>query len=366
MTRTVVHYIDTSEFGGAEQAMLDLMTGLDRSRWRPVLFHPEAPGLRLLVEGAREAGIETRVVPVARGLGSARIIPRFRRLVREARPDVFHAHLNWPLGCSVGLLAAAAAGVHGIVATAHLVSDLPHGATISLQRRVVTRVVDRYIAVSRHVARALERVLHVPAERITTVLNAVASTGHQSSRPRLTRDDTARPVVVTLARLTAQKGIGVLLRAAAELPDVSFVIAGEGPERDRLEAEARSLGITDRVEFVGFQRDSAALLASADLFVLPSLNEGLPLALLEAMAAGTPVVATAIGGIDEVVTHGEHGLLVPAGDASALASAIDTLLRGPALATRLASAARVRVREAFSMERKIREVTAVYDAVGGS
>jgi glycosyltransferase involved in cell wall biosynthesis len=364
MTRTVVHYIDTSEFAGAERAMLTLMTGLDRSRWSPLLFHPDAPGLRPLVERARDAGIETRVVPAARGLRGARVIPRFRRAVREVRPDVFHAHLNWPLACSAGLLAASWAGVPAIVATAHLVSDLPRSVTIPLQRRVVTRVVDRYIAVSRHAARALEHVLHVPATRITTVHNGVASMSEEHPRtPRSASGGPTRAVVVTLARLTAQKGIDVLLRAAPALPEVSFVIAGDGPERHALEAQAKALGIADRVEFLGFQRDPAALLARSDLFVLPSLEEGLPLALLEAMEVGTPLVATAIGGTDEVVTHGEHGLLVPAGDAVALASAIGTLLRDPAFAARLAAAARTRVRASFSTEQMVLDVMSVYDSV---
>jgi glycosyltransferase involved in cell wall biosynthesis len=187
-----------------------------------------------------------------------------------------------------------------------------------------------------------------------------------SSQPAALRGVRAgeeRPVVVTLARLAPQKGIGVLLRAAAELPNVSFIVAGEGPERHALESQARSLGVSDRVAFSGFQSDPAALLASADLFVLPSFEEGLPLALLEAMAVGTPVVATAIGGTDEVVTHGEHGLLVPPGDAAALASAIGALLRDPARAARLAVAARTRVRESFSMERMVHDVVSVYDSV---
>lgn len=366
MSRTVVLYIDTPEFGGAERSLLHLLRGLDRGQWRPVLFHPDEPGLRLLIDGAHEAAVETRVVPTMRGLRGALPLPRFRRMVRAEHPAVFHAHLNWPLACSAGILAAAASRVPAIVATMHLVSEMPGAATIPLQRRAVTRVVDRYVAVSAHVARALHDTLLVPSDRISVVHNAVPIPPPGPSPDpglRAALGGEGRPLVVTLARLTAQKGLSVLLRAAAELPGTAFAIAGGGPERLALEAQARTLGIADRVAFLGFREDTAALLACADLVVLPSLNEGLPLAVLEAMAAGRPVVATAIGGTDEAVVDGESGLLVPAGDATALARAIRTVLGDPALASRLAAGGRAHVERSFSTERMVRGVTRVYDAL---
>ena len=359
MRRTVVHYVDTREFGGAERALQHLVAGLDQERWRPVLFHPDEPGLAPLLQAVRSAGVATRVVPPMRGLRSALSIPRFRALVRAERPAVFHAHLNWPLACSAGLLAAASAGVPAIVATAQLVSALPPAPGMPLQRRGVTRVVHRYLAVSNDAARELAALLRLPAHRIRVVHNAVPLPSTASPRAPAAG---ARPSrVLALTRLTPQKGLGHLLQATARLPDVQVVIAGEGPEREALEAQARALGIHDRVSFPGFRADTAALLAEADVVVLPSLKEGLPLAVLEAMAAGRPVVATAIGGTTEAVVHGETGLLVPPGDPPALAHALGTILADPALAARLGAGGRERVARSFSAERMVKAVVRVYD-----
>jgi glycosyltransferase involved in cell wall biosynthesis len=167
--------------------------------------------------------------------------------------------------------------------------------------------------------------------------------------------------VLTLARLDPQKGLPYLLRAAAMLPDVSFIVAGEGADRPSLERDARDLGVSDRVAFVGFRTDTRALLARADVVVLPSLNEGLPLAVLEAMAAARPVVATAVGGTPEIVHDRETGLLVPPADPEALARAIGELLADPPLAHRLAEAGRALVRSRLSTAATARGVVEVYE-----
>lgn len=358
MRRTVIHYVDTTDFGGAERALLHLLVGLDPARWRPVLFHPDEPGLSVLIESATAADVPTRIVPRMRGLRSVTKMPNFHRLVAAERPAVFHVHLNWPLAGSAGLLAAAFGRVPAIVATAQLVSPLPSALTLPLQRRFVTRAVDRYLAVSHDAAARLASVLRIPRHRIDVVHNAVP-VPPDAARARRSRER-RRPLVVALARLTPQKGIPYLLRAAAQLPDVDFAIAGDGPDRTSLESQTRRLGIEDRVTFLGFVRDTAALLNEADLVVLPSVLEGLPLAILEAMAAGKAVVATAIGGTDEAVIHGETGLLVRPEDPAQLAEAIRTLVDDPALARRLGAGGRERVSRDFSAERMVEAVSRVY------
>jgi glycosyltransferase involved in cell wall biosynthesis len=170
-------------------------------------------------------------------------------------------------------------------------------------------------------------------------------------------------VVLTMARLDAAKGLGHLLGAAAQVPEALFVVAGEGPLRGVLEARARQLELDGRFRFLGQRWDVPGLLGAADLFVLPSLSEGLPLTVLEAMAAGTPVVATDVGGTSEALVHGETGLLVPPADAAALAGAIRTLLADRGRAERLAAAARVRIREHFSAETMVRGITGIYEDI---
>jgi glycosyltransferase involved in cell wall biosynthesis len=253
------------------------------------------------------------------------------------------------------------------VATVQLFSDLPHAVTMPLQRRIVTRVVGRYIAVSGGVCRDIEQTLRVPPSRIREVPNSVAvdtcelaPAPDQAIRLQMA-GRTDLPIALTRARLDRQKGLTYLVRAAARTPSVAFVIAGDGPEREALEREARALGVSDRVRFVGFRSDVKALLANSDVFVLPSLIEGLPLSVLEAMAACRPVVATAISGTDEVVRHRTTGLLVPPSDPDALAGAIQEILRDQALAGRLARAGYDLVKRDFTTDGMARSIMAVYD-----
>jgi glycosyltransferase involved in cell wall biosynthesis len=165
------------------------------------------------------------------------------------------------------------------------------------------------------------------------------------------------------SRSTGPLGLNHLLAAAACVPGAVFVLAGDGPQRGALEAESRRLGIAERVVFLGHREDVPALLSCCDLFVLPSLFEGLPVSVLEAMAAARPVIATAIGGTDEAVVHGKTGLLVPPGDSAALATSIQLLLADRAMADRLAQAGRARVEQEFSAETMTDRVSLLYDEV---
>jgi glycosyltransferase involved in cell wall biosynthesis len=225
------------------------------------------------------------------------------------------------------------------------------------------------MAVSREVQARYVRDLRVPERKLTVVPNGIAvSPTVRAPDPALRAELVkGRPdyVVLTPARLHEQKGHTYLLEAAAQVPDATFVLAGDGPLRARLEARARELGVAERCVFLGHRSDIPELLAVADLFVLPSLYEGLPVSVLEAMAARRPVVATAIGGTDEAVTHELTGLLVPPSDPGALASAIRRLRSDPALAGRLAAAGRERVEGEFSSLATAGGVMRIYDELIG-
>jgi glycosyltransferase involved in cell wall biosynthesis len=174
-----------------------------------------------------------------------------------------------------------------------------------------------------------------------------------------------RPIVLTPARLDPVKGHAFLLEAAAQLPDVAFVLAGDGPERTALEDQADRLGIGDRVHFLGQRADIGDLLANCDLVVLPSLSEGFGLAAIEAMIAGAPVLATTAGALPEIIRDGVTGMMVPPANPSALASSIRTLLDDRILARRLAEAGRDQAQREFGAERMVERVTAVYlDVLG--
>jgi glycosyltransferase involved in cell wall biosynthesis len=368
MTQTVVHYLDSDEFGGTEQAVLHILSGLDRRHWQPVLFHHPGPGIAPLLKGAEALNVKLCQVPRMQGkLSLVTRLPRFVQELRAEQPAVFHAHLNGPLACKDGLIAAALARVRAIVATAQLFVDVPLSYFRYVQQRFVATRVDRYIAVSQDVAERLAKTYRIPARKINVVHNGIplsSFSGAASTALRAALTGSAgMPIVLTAARLAEQKGLGYLLKAAALVPEAMFVLAGEGPERAKLEAQAGELGVSKRVLFLGYRQDVPELLACCDLFVLPSLFEGLPLSILEAMAAGKPVVASSIGGNDEAVVHEETGLLVPLGDPAALAGAIHRVLSNSDLARRLGAAGKARVQDHFSAETMVRQVTHVYEEV---
>ncbi len=365
MTRTVLYFTDSSSFGGAERVLLQLLEGLDRSRWRPVLaYHPEA-GLSPLIEGATR--LEVRLVEAPRlplGLEGARRVPSFTAMLHAERPAVFHAHLSWPLACKWGLTAALLGRVPAVTATVHLWVQSPYTRAARIQQRWLAAGVGRYIAVSRAISEKLVQVFHIPAHKLQVIHNAV-DLGRYESRgglqpPAELARCQKRPVVLTVARLDKQKGHTTLLEAAAQLPEAVFILVGDGPERAALQAICQSLGLEERVIFAGFRSDIPNWLAHCDLFVLPSLYEGQSLSVLEAMAAGKPVIASAIPGNDEVIVHGKTGWLVPPGNAVHLAQALRALLADPALAQRLALAGQAKVRKEFSVQTMVQQVEQLY------
>ncbi len=252
-----------------------------------------------------------------------------------------------------------------VIRTEHLPSLLTDPVQ-KAEYRAMLLCVDRRIAVS-------EAALRSHAEdgegRLTLVRNGI---DHRPGKPlsaaarkAIDVSETDR-ILLTVARLTRQKGHAVLLSALplvlAREAQAKLVIVGSGPEQSTLEDQIRTAGLGHAVRLLGARADVADLLASADLFVLPSHFEGLPLALLEAMAAGVPVVASAIGGTVEAIGEA-HPHLVPPGDPQALADAIVDALADPAKTASAAEAARARFDTSFTAGRMIRETAAVYDAL---
>ena len=372
MARSVFFYTDSRVLGGAENAMFMLLESLDREEWRPTLLLEDAPGTEPLAERAAALDLPLlRVAPMPLGLAGARRVPALARLLRCEQPDLFHAHMSSPVACKWGLAAAVAARVPAVLGTVQVGGYEPPDQVAYWQLRALARGVDRYLAVSRDIARELVERLGWPEAKVEVSYNAVdlwlvEATAPPGLREQLGASET-RPLVLTPARLDAQKGHRTLFEAIARVPDAVFALAGEGPEREPLEALAAQLGIGERVRFLGRRDDVPQLLAACDVFALPSLYEGSSLAVLEAMAAGAPVVSSAIGGTNELVEDGESGLLVPPGDAEALAAAMRRLLDDPELRERLASSARERVERDLTRERMATRVTGVYrELLGGA
>ena len=362
--RTVVQYVDSDLVGGSERVLLQLLQGLDRKEWHPVLLHHPAAGLAELVEAAKGLGVTVYAVPLVTDRNFAIRLPGLVHAVSRFRPAVLHAQLNWPLACKFGLLSAALLRVPAVVATVHLYIGDFMSRSVRCQLRAVSRGVHRYLAVSGHVRDRLAA-LGVPEAKLRVVRNGVDPARFERPAAHEIRSELAgiagRPIVLTAARLAPQKGLESLLGAAAMLPDAIFIIAGDGPDRAALAAQAEAAGLADRVRFLGSRRDIPDLLAACDVFVLPSLIEGLPLSVLEAMAAARPVVATRVPGTDEAVVDGETGLLVPPRDPEALAHAIRLVLSNPEQAARFGSAGRARVIADFSTQRMVAAVEQQYE-----
>lgn len=360
-----VHYLESATYGGCERVVLTTLANMDRRRWHPVLLHhADLSGTRVLDE-AKALGVTTVAHPRIDHGSAAGYVAAFSRALKALHADVFHAHLGWPLACRHGILAARLARVPRVVATAHLYVPIREVRWGALKQRLQAAVLDRYIAVSTEVARRLESDLRVPQSRIRVVRNGIDLDPFEAAfdpQLRFSLDGgSSAPLILTPARLHSQKGHEVLLEAVPKVPEALFVFAGDGPARERLEARARQLGVSARVRFLGLREDVPQLLASCDLVVLPSWYEGLPLAVLEAMAAGKPVVATAVGGTDEAAVDGVCGRLVEPGNVDALAAAINSTLADRTLMSRYALAGRSRARELFDANAMVRGVERVYD-----
>ncbi len=369
MARSIFFYTDSRVLGGAENAMFALLESLDPAAWRPTLLLEDAAGTEALEARAAALDVEVwRVPPLPLGLTGARRVPALARRLRAAGPDVFHAHMSSPVACKFGLAAAVLARVPAVVGTVQVGEYEPPDRSAYWQLRALAHGVDRYLAVSRAIADELVGRLDWPASRIEVVYNSVDVGRFQVEAPPGLRAELGaegRPLILTPARLDAQKGHPFLLEALREVPDAVLALAGEGPERAALEGLAQRLGVKGRVRFLGRREDVPELLAACDVFALPSLYEGSSLAVLEAMAAGRAVVSSAIGGTDELIEDGRSGLLVEPGDAVGLAAALRRLIEDPALREELAGRARERVERDLTRRRMAARVTGVYEELLG-
>lgn len=344
----VLIVITLAEVGGAQTYVASLLPALSERFDVAVASYGEGP-LReaASMAGARFVPLKHVRRPVRPWRDLAGLIELIR-LVRRERPEIFHASSS--KAGVLGRLAAFAARVPIRIFTVHGWAFAAYsGLTSSLYRwadRLVNPLTTVTICVSENeLALGLEAGT-CSAERTVVIRNAVdvvaaPRSGHERATPRL----------IAVGRLKAPKDFLTLVHALAVLPRGSFeaVIVGDGPDREALEAEALRLGLEDQLLFVGERRDVPALLAASDIFVLSSASEGLPVSVLEAMAAELPVVSSAVGGVSELVVAGETGLLVPRGNADELAAALGLLIVDPELRRRFGAAGRARAEAFFDL-----------------
>lgn len=365
MPHKIVYYLDSDGFGGAEQVLYTLLRGLDRSAWHPVLTYHPNPGIAPFITSVEQLGIETLATSQIEGYRDIKGIREFSSRLKTIRPRIFHANINWPLSCSNGIIAAYLARVPAIIGTQHLYEKI-EPRHLRVFQFFISLLVNRYIAVSADLANELGQ--SVPSYKIRVVQNGIdferfnVEPGSETNNVYAPLREKNLPIMLTVARLAKQKGHTYLLKAAAKIPDALFVFAGDGPERKNLEKEAHELGLGERVVFLGERTDIPELLVGCDVYVHPSIFEGgVAISIMEAMAAGKPVIATEVEGIRKNLTGGVNAVLVPPADVESLAKAIGGLLSNPDMAKKIAAEGKSLVYREFSSSRMVKNVTEIYN-----
>jgi glycosyltransferase involved in cell wall biosynthesis len=372
--------------GGTKRHMLDLVAGLRDAGIEVEVACPrvrdEHHGDVSFWDDLAHIGVRAHAVPMRRRPANATnlaALPRLVSLIASGRYDVVHAQSSmagvlarpaaWLAAPFVGRRPRTVYSPHGFA----FLSDEwgQHRRVFTTVERTLGRLTDRLIAVSATEASQAAASGVIPRSRVAVVPNGVVSSQFPATRhrisdlvPDLTTWDDA-PLIGTLARMLPQKDPLTWVRVAAavarERPDARFIwIWGGGAEANAVEAEVRQLGLADKIRFLGHRSDARQLFAAMDVFLLTSRFEGLPYSVVEALACGTPVVATDVDGTRDVVRAGVSGLLAPTGDVQTLASHVLRLLAEPEAATQLGAAGRSDVLEKFSIERMVERTIDVY------
>jgi glycosyltransferase involved in cell wall biosynthesis len=345
----VLLLITLAEVGGAQAYVASLLPVLSGRFDVVVAAHGHGPLRAAAADaGVRFVGLEHVRRPIDLRRDAAGFL-ELVRLLRRERPDILHASSS--KAGVLGRLAALVAGVPIRIFTVHGWAFAAHSGPASALYRWADRLARPLttvtICVSENERAAGIRAGTCSAERTVVIRNAVSLNGHARAV-----HGNGRPRLIAVGRLKAPKDFVTLVRALALLPRDSFeaLIVGDGPDRGTLETEVRQLGLEGRVRLAGERHDVPDLLAAADVFVLSSVSEGLPVSVLEAMAAELPVVASRVGGLSELVVDGETGLLVPPRDADALAAALGRLVADPGLRREFGAAGRAYAESRFDQE----------------
>ncbi len=353
--------------GGTEGQILELASQLDRGRFAVTVCALKGDGV--IAQELRDRGV--RVITLdGQGAWDVRVLYRLFKVIRAERPDVIHAFLFW---------ANLASRIVGrLLRVPVLISSYRELAGCrTWPRRMADRLTGRWVHAMTCCSEAVRELTLMTvggeARKYVTIHNGIDPDRFTAGR-RLTGSELGLqeklPVIGTVCRLSEpEKGLTILLQAMARLaepsgsPGCQLIIVGKGPSSKRLRELGEKLGVAPWVLFAGARRDVADLLPLTDVFVLPSLSEGFGIAIVEAMAAGRPVVATAVGGIPEIVLQGETGLLVPPGDPGALAGAVRQLLEQPDRAAAMGAKGRQRARERFSIATVVRRHEDLYETL---
>lgn len=365
----VLHLISSAGWYGAENVLVNLAAAsrqLGCDARAGVLCDRRNPHLEV-AERAAERQVPAEVFH-CRGRLDFGTVSTLRRYLHQNGIDILHTH-----GYKAHFYAVCAlrgASRPGLVTTCHTGTDQPEKTAFLQLYDALTRMLrhraGRIVAVSPAIAGTL-RAEGVPLERLATIPNGIDVGRFDLPHQSWPDVPSGAPVVGIVGRLIREKGPYCLLEAArrvlAQVPEARFVFVGDGPERGMLQQAAERDGLAPHILFAGVRTDMPAVYAALDVFVQPSFSEGMPLTVLEAMAAGLPIVATSVGAVPELLDSGSCGLLCPPEDAGALADALMRILRNPDDARRLGANARTRLHQHYSAEAMARRYLDVYQAL---
>lgn len=361
--RTILFLSTSSGPGGAEQVISNLAASIDPEKYRGVLCIFRSGWLQ---ERSQSRGVPTYVIPT-QGMTDWRWACRFRDLLKDEHVDLIHSH-----EFDANVQGAAVASYLGIplVATVHG----KHYFWEKLRRRLAYRWVSRratMVAVSEDLKRFIVEKVGIDSTRITVLYNGVDVPAApdpfdiEAFRREMNLPEIDR-VVGVVGNLYPVKGHQYLIDAIPKVldqcPKTSFVFAGRGHLESDLKLQVNRLGLEKHVHFLGLRQDISRILALLDVFVLPSLSEGLSMAILEAMMAGKPVIATSVGGNPEIVVDRETGFLVPPKDSHALAESLMALLKDRGLAIKYGEKGKRRAERQFSLQAMVNAYQSLYDA----
>lgn len=360
----VLHFIESEGLYGAESVIVNLSQEMQRDgRYVPIVgcIVAKKEERSALLDAARSKGFEAHPIVIANSL-VWRDLPRAARQIKGLGVQVLHCHGYKPAVYAylIGLLT----GIR-VIATCHL-WFVDAGAPLKMRlmiklEKLFYRRFPSVVAVSDKIRKVLLE-SGVPPARVRVIRNGISVADTTREVVRHDRNEACK--IVNVARLTAQKAQKDLIAATRILKDsgvnVKVFIAGEGELREQLQAQIRLAGLEGSVELLGFVSDVRSLLQQADIFALPSIDEGMPVSLLEAVSIGIPVVATAVGDVPELIQDGISGRIVAQNNPQEIAGAILDLLRDPDFAAGLANAAYQRLQTDFSSRRMFESYAGIY------
>ncbi len=363
--KTILYLVETGEPGGAERVIANMISSINTEHYRVILGCSGDPSW--LLSKVKECRVEVKHFKRNK-VYDLKFLFDIWKTIRRENIDIIHSHMftmNF-YGTVAGTMAR-----RPVIVTIHdRVYDLRTAKRVRAYR-IIGCLASRTVAVSEEIKEVLINKVGLSSRKVTLVQNGVNLDHYSDPKSAFTEVKEVlgvpptSPVVGIIGLFHPVKGHSFFLKAAfqiiREVPTTYFVMVGDGPLRQNLEALAQSLGIRGKVIFTGFRDEIPEILTAIDVCVVPSLSEGLSMALLESMAAGRPIVATRVGGNCEAIRDGKDGILIPPSDHIALAKSVVTLLRNKSLCNQLGQSARTTASERFSLKQMVESYETIYE-----